>query len=157
MRARASPPAATALIASALAIFGGCSQSAEQRAEPTQGVSPNARAVSSSLAAADRASRLVAEPSLSDAMPMGPAPAAQQPLDQSTANTSGPFRAGTNAYFLEQAALQKKIDEAEEQLWALTSEETPSSVEIEAQVRLIARGVAQRRMAFIRAAARGGM
>ena len=153
---RVARPVEAVLIATALALLSGCRQ-AGQVDDQGQRISAQADSVRSSLAAADRTARQAPDLAAGGTAPMGPAamgPAAgaDPPLGQPAASPSGPFRAGTNAWFLEQAVLQRTIDEAEEQLWVLTSDEAPDAVKIEAEIRLIARLNAQRRMDFIRAA-----
>ena len=148
---RAARPVEVILIATALALLSGCRR-AGQVDDQGQRISAQADSVRSSLAAAERTARQAPDLAAGGTAPIGPAAGADPPLGQPAVSPSGPFRAGTNAWFLEQAVLQRTIDEAEEQLWVLTSEEAPDAVKIEAEIRLIARLNAQRRMDFIRAA-----
>lgn len=148
---RAARPVEVILIATALALLSGCRR-AGQVDDQGQRISAQADSVRSSLAAAERTARQAPDLAAGGTAPIGPAAGADPPLGQPAASPSGPFRAGTNAWFLEQAVLQRTIDEAEEQLWVLTSDEAPDAVKIEAEIRLIARLNAQRRMDFIRAA-----
>lgn len=52
---------------------------------------------------------------------------------------------------LEQATLQRQIDQAEQELWQLTASDTPDAAKIEAKAREIAKLQADQRIAFIHA------
>lgn len=52
---------------------------------------------------------------------------------------------------LEQATLQRQIDEAEQELWQLTASDTPDAAKIETKTREIAKLQADQRIAFIQA------
>jgi len=52
---------------------------------------------------------------------------------------------------LEQASIQRKIDEAEQEVWTLTASDQPDAAKIEAKVRAIEKLRGDQRLAFIRA------
>jgi Spy/CpxP family protein refolding chaperone len=52
---------------------------------------------------------------------------------------------------MEQATMQRKIDQGEQELWTLTASDTPDATKIEAKVREIEKARGDQRIAFIRA------
>lgn len=67
-----------------------------------------------------------------------------------TANQQGALNGIKERSIGEQAALQRKIDQAEQELWMLTSSDQPDAMTVETKVREIERLKGDQRIAFVR-------